>query len=136
MSRSRLRRSISCMLAGLLIVVPVTVFFWSALVDWHRYPAYLMYVLGFACIAGIVWLYDEIRDIRAEINRVAAASENPFRAWDPETFDKGERINRWAEELRRVAAKELTEFELTMALLVALGHEVADMVSRRNPNSS
>src|SRR5215471_15560450 len=136
MSRSRLRRSISCMLAGLLIVAPATVFFWSALVDWHRYPEYLILVLGFSCIAGIVWLYDEVRDIRAEAKRASVASENPFRAWNPEAFDKGAKINRWADEFRRDAAKELTGNQIMAALVIALGNEVAARVLQKDPSYS
>jgi len=136
MSRSRLRRSISCMLAGLLIVAPATVFFWSALVDWHRYPGYLILILGFSCIAGIVWLYDEVRDIRAEAKRASVASENPFRAWNPEAFDKGAKINRWADEFRRDAAKELTGNQIMAALVIALGNEVAARVLQKDPSYS
>jgi hypothetical protein len=75
------------MLAGLLIIVPATVFFWSASVDWHRYLGYLILTLGFSCIAGIVWLYDEVREIRAEAKGASAASEKllyQIRAWNSE----------------------------------------------------
>jgi hypothetical protein len=132
MSHSRLRRSISCIAAGLLIVGPVAVFFGGDLVDWHPHKIVVV-TLATMCIAGIVWLFDEIRDIRAEQK---LASINPFRAWNPEAFDKGAKINRWADELRRVAAKELTGSEVVAALQTALGNEVARSVLQRNPNFS
>jgi hypothetical protein len=149
MSHSRLRRSISCMAAGLLIVGPVAVFFGGDLVDWHPHGIVVV-MLATLCIAGIVWLFDEIRDIRGEqklasVNPFRAwniraeqklASINPFRARDPEAFDKGAKINRWVDELRRVAAKELTGSEVVAALQTALGDEVAHSVLQRNPNSS
>jgi hypothetical protein len=119
MPHSRLRRSISCMAAGLLISVPATVFFWGELVDWHPHGV-VAFGLIFVCIAGIIWLYDEVRDIRAEQKLASMASENTFRAWDPEAFDKGAKINRWADELRRVAAKELTGSEIAVALHLRL----------------
>jgi hypothetical protein len=123
------------MAAGLLIIVPAAVFFGGDLVDWHPHKA-VVFALGFSCIAGIIWLYDEIRDIRAEQKLARAASENPFRARDPEAFDKGAKINRWADELRRIAAKELTGSEVAAALLTALGNEVAARVLQRNPTFS
>jgi hypothetical protein len=64
--------------------------------------------------------YDEVREMRAEQKLATMASENPFRALDPEAFDKGAKINRWADELRRVAAKELTGNDITAALLIAV----------------
>jgi uncharacterized membrane protein len=79
MSHSGLRRSISCMAAGLLIVGPVAVFFGGALVDWHPHKIVVV-ILATLCIAGIVWLFDEIRDIRAEQK---LASVNPFMAASP-----------------------------------------------------
>ena len=134
MSHSRLRRSISCMAAGLLIVAPAIVFLWGALVDWSPHKIVVL-ILGFSCVAGIIWLYDEVREIRAE-QKLAVASENPFRALDPKAFDKGAKINRWADELRRVAAKELTGSEVAAALQTALGNEIAAVVLRRNPSFS
>src|SRR6516165_9072524 len=86
MAHSRLRRSISCMVAGLLIVVPATVFFWGTLAEWYP-PGIVIVILAALCIAGIIWLYDEIRDIRAEAKRASAASEKllyQIRAWNPE----------------------------------------------------
>ena len=79
MSHSRLRRSISCIAAGLLIVGPVAVFFGGDLVDWHPHKIVVV-MLATLCIAGIVWLFDEIRDIRAEQK---LASVNPFMAASP-----------------------------------------------------
>jgi hypothetical protein len=95
------------MTAGLLIIVPASVVFGGDLVDWHPHKLVVL-GLGFVCIAGIIWLYDEVREIRAEQKLASVASENPFRTWNPEAFDKGAKINQQAEELRRVAAKELT----------------------------
>jgi hypothetical protein len=135
MPHSRLRRSISCMAAGLLIIVPATVFFWGDLVDWHP-DGVVVLVLGFVCIAGIIWLYDEVRDIRAEQKLASIANENPFRARDAKTFDRGAKINRWVDELRRVAAKKLTGSDIAVALQTALGNEVAAQVLRENPNYS
>ena len=134
-SRSRLRRSISCMAAGLLIIVPAIVFFGGDLADWHPHGVVVL-GLGFVCIAGIVWLYDEVRDIRAEQKLARMASENPFRAQNPEAFDRGAKINRWADEFRRVAAKELTGNDITAALVIALGNEIAARVLQKNPSYS
>ena len=78
----------------------------------------------------------EVRDIRAEQKLASMGTENPFRALDPETFDRGAKINRWADELRRVAAKELTESDVVIALQTALGNEVALRILRKNPSYS
>jgi hypothetical protein len=75
--------------------------------------------------------YDEVREMRAEQKLATMASENPFRALDPEAFDKGAKINRWADELRRVAAKELTG---AMVLSLSFGLapiDVQDGAARR-----
>jgi hypothetical protein len=69
------------MAAGLLIVGPVAVFFGGDLVDWHPQKIVVV-ILATLCIAGIVWLFDEIRDIRAEqklatVNSFMAASPSP-----------------------------------------------------------
>jgi hypothetical protein len=135
MAHSRLRRSISCIMAGLLIVGPITVFSWGTLAEWYPHGIVIL-ILATLCIAGIIWLYDEIRDIRAEQKRASAASENPFRAWNPEAFNKGAKINRWADEFRRVAAKELTGNEIMAALVIALGNEVAARVFQKDPSYS
>ncbi len=132
---TRSRQVVSCMVAGVMIAAPVIVYFWGAVVQWQPGRPYLVFfILGSVCIAGIIWLYDEVRDIRAEAKHASMASENPFRAWNPEAFDKG--LNRWAKELQRVAAKELTESEVAVALQTALGNEVAARVLRKNPSSS
>jgi hypothetical protein len=89
MSHSGLRRSISCMAAGLLIVGPVAVFFGGDLVDWHPHKI-VGVILATLCIAGIVWLFDEIRDIRAEQK---LASVNPFMAWNIRAEQKLASIN-------------------------------------------
>jgi hypothetical protein len=86
MSRSRLRRSISCIAAGLLIVGPVAVFFGGDLVDWHPHKIVVV-ILATVCITGIVWLFDEIRDIRAEQK---LASVNPFSSPFPQQEPKNE----------------------------------------------
>jgi hypothetical protein len=48
-------------------------------VDWHPHKIVVV-ILATLCIAGIVWLFDEIRDIRAEQK---LASVNPFMAASP-----------------------------------------------------
>jgi hypothetical protein len=63
-------------------------------------------------------------------------SENPFRAQNPEAFDRGAKINRWADEFRRVAAKELTGNDIAAALVIALGNEVAARVFQKDPSYS
>jgi hypothetical protein len=50
--------------------------------------------------------------------------------------DKGAEINRKADELRRLAAKELTGSEVIVALQIALGSEVAATALRGNPSFS
>jgi hypothetical protein len=64
------------------------------------------------------------------------ASENPYRALDPDAFDKGAKINRQANELRCFAAKELTGSDVVVALQTALGNEIAANAIHRNPNFS
>lgn len=64
-----------------------------------------------------------------------AGKDNPFRASDPVTFDKGERINRRADELQRAAIEGLDEAEGLTALGNALGNAVTAMV-RRHPHLS
>jgi hypothetical protein len=64
-------------------------------------------------------------------------SENPFRARNPEAFDKGAEINKCARELRRIAmSTQSTEAEAITALQTALGGEIAATVLRRNPTFS
>jgi len=123
------------MLAGLLIVGPATVFFGGALVDWYPHKIVVV-ILATLCIAGIIWLYDEVRDIRAEQKLARMTSENPFRAQNSEAFDRGAKINRWADEFRRVAAKELTGNDIAAALVIALGNEVAARVFQKDPSYS
>jgi hypothetical protein len=102
MVRSRLRRSILCMVRGFLVIGPAIVFFWGSLVDWKPHTIVVV-TLAAPCIVGIIWLYDEIRDIRAGAKGAATASENPFRAWNPDAFDKGAKINRAAAIMRRAS---------------------------------
>jgi hypothetical protein len=47
-----------------------------------------------------------------------------------------EKINRVANELQRFAGKELAGTPVMIALMTALGNEVAAMVLRRNPSMS
>ena len=61
---------------------------------------------------------------------VEKTSQNPFRSIDPETFDKGEKINRRAEELRTLAIAGFSESEAVGALSSALGRETAAMLAR------
>jgi hypothetical protein len=64
-------------------------------------------------------------------------SENPWRALDPTTFDQGERINRRADELRRLAGSgDLTGSDVIAALQTALGNEIAASTLQRNPTFS
>jgi hypothetical protein len=63
-------------------------------------------------------------------------SDNPWRALNPEGFHKGEKINRRADELRRVATRDLGESESVTSLQTALGSEVAAQIARRNPHFS
>ena len=59
---------------------------------------------------------------------------NPWRALNPDVFDKGEKINRCADELRRLAVSQTsTESDAIVALQTALGKEIAAHVLRRNP---
>jgi hypothetical protein len=54
----------------------------------------------------------------------------------PDAFDRGAKIIRQADELRRDAAKKLTGFDVIVALQNALGGEVAAMALRRDPSFS
>lgn len=58
------------------------------------------------------------------------SDENPFRSIDPENFDKGEKINQRAEELRRHASVGMTESDALIALGNAAGREIAAMIGR------
>jgi hypothetical protein len=54
-----MRRSISCMIAGLLIVGPlIAMYLWP---EWRPHPIVFIAHLS-VCVAGIIWLYDEIAD--------------------------------------------------------------------------
>ena len=71
----------------------------------------------------------------AMLQQSAAARENPWRALDPDAFDKGEKINRCADQLRRLAVSQTsTESCAFVALQTALGNEIAASVLRRYPN--
>jgi hypothetical protein len=69
--------------------------------------------------------------------RPESPSENPFRALNPEAFDRGAKINGLACELRQVATStQLTASDIIAALQIALGGEIAANVLRRNPSFS
>jgi hypothetical protein len=57
----------------------------------------------------------------------SAGEKNPYRLLDPVGFDKGAKVNRRAEELRRFAAEGLTISEALTAIGAALGNAVAAM---------
>jgi hypothetical protein len=143
MSHSRLRRSISCMAAGLLIVGPVAVFFGGDLVDWHPHGIVVV-ILATLCIAGIVWLFDEIRDIRAE-QKTARDNERETKMkswWKGARREKegelsraeleltGAEINRQADELQALVGGRGSYAVAVLA--TALANEVAATVIR-NP---
>jgi hypothetical protein len=67
---------------------------------------------------------------------VPAGKDNPYRALNPDAFDRGAAINRLARELRRVATKELTGSDVLAALQTALGDEITARVLQRNPSFS
>lgn len=59
-----LRRSIACMLAGLLITGPIVVIGWAwDYPEWQPHRIVVV-ILAFVCIAGIMLLYDELHDPR------------------------------------------------------------------------
>jgi hypothetical protein len=64
----------------------------------------------------------------------ASPPENPFRQYDPVTFDKGAKINEVAASVRHLASSKLQGSELLAALQTALGAEVAASVVREHPN--
>jgi apolipoprotein N-acyltransferase len=57
-----MRRSVSCAVAGLLIVAPLLWLF-DHEPDWLPRKVVIVATL-FMSIAGIMWLYDELQDIR------------------------------------------------------------------------
>jgi hypothetical protein len=59
------------------------------------------------------------------------SAENPFRSIDPEAYDKGERINQRADDLRRLAAVGMSESDALIALGNAIGRDIAAMIGRR-----
>src|SRR5262245_46092385 len=62
---TRSRQVGSCMIAGVMVAAPIAVYFWGAVVQWQPGRPYLVFfILVAVCIAGIIWLYDEIREIR------------------------------------------------------------------------
>lgn len=63
-------------------------------------------------------------------------SDSPYRALNPEAFDKGAKIRRRAKELRRAAARDAEGSEAIAAIQTALGEEIAAHIARRNPTSS
>jgi hypothetical protein len=73
---------------------------------------------------------------RSSDKREPTSSENPYRKLAPEIFDRGAKVNQHADELRRVANKQLRGADVLTALLTALGAEIADGALRRNPTFS
>ena len=63
-------------------------------------------------------------------------AESPHRRLNPALFDRGAKINRRANELRRIAARGLPGSDVIVALQSALGDEVAATVLLRNPSFS
>jgi hypothetical protein len=57
-------------------------------------------------------------------------AENPFRSIDPETFDRGARINQRADELLHLAGFGMGENEALIALGNAIGRGIAAMIGR------
>jgi hypothetical protein len=64
----------------------------------------------------------------------ASPPENPFRQYDPATFDKGAKINEVAATVRHLASSKLQGSELLAALQTALGAEIAASVVQKHPN--
>jgi hypothetical protein len=55
-----LRKSISCMLAGLLIALPAWLFIYSAETHWMPGHGVVKIAAITMAIAGIIWLFDEV----------------------------------------------------------------------------
>jgi hypothetical protein len=64
-------------------------------------------------------------------NKTSSKTENPFRALNPDLFDKGAKINERASQLQRVAADGLSAADAVAALETALGNEICSMVERQ-----
>ena len=63
--------------------------------------------------------------------QAAEPMRNPFRSLIPALFDKGEKVNRLASELQRIAAAGTSsEEEALTALGNAVGYEVAALTAR------
>ena len=58
-----LRRSISCMLAGVLAVFPALTLLYGLLGYWMPGHAFAALSMLFASVAGVIWLYDEVAEI-------------------------------------------------------------------------
>ena len=56
-----LRRAISCAVAGLLIAIAIWMTAYAVDTDWIPHPIVPL-IVAFVGIAGVMWLYDEIRD--------------------------------------------------------------------------
>ncbi len=70
-----LRRSMSCMLAGLLTLSGWFVLLLGEAYDWHPgRPGLIAVMACFASIVGLVWLFDEITDSRS---RPSDSQESP-----------------------------------------------------------
>lgn len=61
---SKIRQSISCMLAGLLIAISFTSFAGAYLYDWqwHKLLSTAIIAIG---VIGAIWLWDELRSLVA-----------------------------------------------------------------------
>jgi hypothetical protein len=60
---SAARKSICCLLAGLLIAGSLTAFAHAYLTDWAVTPSIVPTVAIVAGIIGVVWLYEELRGL-------------------------------------------------------------------------
>ena len=58
------------MLAGLFIVVPLTLGYWAILnPDWMP-KGIVGIAVGFCCLIGVMWLYDELIDVRKRAQNI------------------------------------------------------------------
>jgi hypothetical protein len=57
---TRLRTSLSCMLAGMLIVAPIVLFAWADLVDWKPGHGIVASATIFVFTIAVAWLWDDL----------------------------------------------------------------------------
>jgi hypothetical protein len=57
---TRLRTSLSCMLAGVLIVAPIVLFAWADLVDWKPGHGIVASATIFVFTIAVAWLWDDL----------------------------------------------------------------------------